>query len=343
MAAAAGLTPPAGALGAAGGGQRIDSVGADASVRSESVAASVISLAPAGAAIASAPIVEPSVDPGPDGAISIHGSELPPVGTGQLEVGDSIGISLPREAVVGGAEVTDGGLVVYPGEQKGDVSVAVGVADDGKRGPSMAIHTVIPSADSPREYTYDISGARPIRNDDGSVSLVGDDVTSAEGDKADDPERLRPAAQRVMGSIARPWAADAHGAPVPTHFAVRGGALVQTVDFKETTAFPVVADPSVKLCDFWTAYCVKLSRSETRSINDGVFASGLAAASQVCSFIPLAGWGVPVRFVCAAAVAGVIWAMRSAFSRANRDGACVELKWGIVPTISLRGWKVVSC
>lgn len=239
--------------------------------------------------------------------------------------------------------MADGGLVVYPGEQKSDVSVAVGVADDGKRGPSMAIHTVIPSADSPREYTYDISGARPILNDDGSVSLVGDDVTSAAGDKVDGPERSRPAAQRVMGSIARPWAADAHGAPVPTRFAVRGGALVQTVDFKETTAFPVVADPSVKLCDFWTAYCVKLSRSETKSINDGVFVSAAAAASHICAFIPFAGWGIPIRFVCGGAIAAVVWAMRSTFSQANREGKCVELKWGIVPMSILRGWKVVSC
>ena len=47
----------------------------------------------------------------------------------------------------------------------------------------------------------------------------------------------------TLGHIDAPWAKDANGDPVPTHYTLEGTTLVQTVQTSATTAFPVVADP----------------------------------------------------------------------------------------------------
>ncbi|MFF5253510.1 DNRLRE domain-containing protein [Streptomyces leeuwenhoekii] len=50
-----------------------------------------------------------------------------------------------------------------------------------------------------------------------------------------------------VGFFEAPWAKDANGDAVPTRYEVQDGYLVQSVDFTESTAFPVVIDPG-----FWS-------------------------------------------------------------------------------------------
>jgi hypothetical protein len=45
----------------------------------------------------------------------------------------------------------------------------------------------------------------------------------------------------VAGLVA-PWAVDANGHNLPTHFTLSGNSLTQYVEFNENTAFPVIAD-----------------------------------------------------------------------------------------------------
>lgn len=47
----------------------------------------------------------------------------------------------------------------------------------------------------------------------------------------------------AIGQIAVPWAKDANGKVIPTHFRVEGNTLIQVVDFSEGDAFPITADP----------------------------------------------------------------------------------------------------
>ena len=46
-----------------------------------------------------------------------------------------------------------------------------------------------------------------------------------------------------VGTFQTPWAKDASGALVPTHYIVQGSTLIQQVDVTSATTFPVVADP----------------------------------------------------------------------------------------------------
>lgn len=104
-----------------------------------------------------------------------------------------------------------------------------------KKGTQTLIR--VDSADAAHEYRFPLSlpaGAGATVEPDGSVA-----VRSAAGD--------------LLGGYEIPWAYDALGSPVGTSFTLDGNTLVQTVEFDEATAFPVIADPS----DAWGwAACV---------------------------------------------------------------------------------------
>lgn len=86
--------------------------------------------------------------------------------------------------------------------------------------------------DSPREHRFDMDvpeGGQMVKNPDGSV-----DVLDADGN--------------VVEHVKAPWAYDALGRPVETHFEVDNetGELVQIVDPDRTTLLPILADPDAQ-------------------------------------------------------------------------------------------------
>lgn len=114
------------------------------------------------------------------------------------------------------------GVVVYD-NNNGSSTVPVVRADG-----TVQISTVIENANASKRYDYPItagSGETLQLGDDGSVTLV---------DQAGVP---------IVG-VAAPWARDANGNAVPTHYEVSGTTLTQVIDFTAETAFPVVADPT---------------------------------------------------------------------------------------------------
>jgi len=87
----------------------------------------------------------------------------------------------------------------------------------------------IPNAAAPKTYRFNLvlaAGQVLQQQPDGSVS-VRDRATGA-----------------AVGAFHPPWALDAHGSAIPTHYAVQGSTLIQVVAFSAGTAFPVTADPS---------------------------------------------------------------------------------------------------
>lgn len=83
----------------------------------------------------------------------------------------------------------------------------------------------IKSDTAPSQYSFKVSANHLQLRGNGSVL-----ATDARGD--------------AVGWIAAPWAVDARGQAVPTHFTVAGNLITQVVDFSARTAFPFVADPS---------------------------------------------------------------------------------------------------
>jgi hypothetical protein len=134
--------------------------------------------------------------------------------------GAPITLGLP-DVAARNAVVADDGTVVYGGKS---VDVALQATDDGIRA-----QTVIADASAPTEYTYTFEGLTPVLQADGSAVLQ---ASSKDGVVIE------------AGTVDVPWALDANGDAVATHYRVQGDALVQVVEH-QGAAYPVVADPSV--------------------------------------------------------------------------------------------------
>lgn len=159
---------------------------------------------------------------------------LPQTGDGTLvSRAAGVQIGLPDSLPPATAQVADSGLVVYEAGSADEVSAAVASTE-----VSASIQLVIPSESKDERFEFDIAGATPQLNDDGSVALLAPQgLASTEADQPEDAG--------AIGFIDVPWAVDANGAPVPTHFQVHGNTLTQVVDLDAATAFPVVADPDL--------------------------------------------------------------------------------------------------
>lgn len=126
---------------------------------------------------------------------------------------------------------------------------------------------------------------------------------------------------------AAPWAFDANGTPVPTHYEVQGSTLVQVVDHTGAgIAYPVVADPTfitgtnVWFGGFYGA--VRFNRTETNQIAAGAGAA-TAALFIAQKFAGLLGWQVSavVTALDITAAAVTVWA-----GGAIAVNKCVEVR-----------------
>jgi hypothetical protein len=170
--------------------------------------------------------------------------------------GSSLAISLPGSATA----VASGESTTYALAGGPDV-VAQALADG-----TLRLAVTIPGPSSPSTYRYPLAlpaGVQARLDDTGGVEFFADNHT-------DEPSP-------VIGRVMAPWATDANGDRVPTSFSLDGDVLVQHVEFDSTTAFPVVADPSVIWK--WKVIPVGLhfNRAETgRARNRGAIASMVA-------------------------------------------------------------------
>lgn len=136
--------------------------------------------------------------------------------------GDSdVTIGLPFADQASSAQPTEEeGVVVY---DNGNGSATAPVL---KEEGAVQITTVVSSSAAPQRYDYPIEIPG-----DGSAYLTDEAliILDAQGDFA--------------GGIAPPWATDAEGTPVPTHFEYANGTLTQVVLHDDSYAYPIVADP----------------------------------------------------------------------------------------------------
>lgn len=145
--------------------------------------------------------------------------------------GADLSVSLPDLAGSDDARLADDGTVVYTTDEAASVAVQP-LADGGTR-----FLTVLEDRAAPSTYAYDFNGADLELLEDGSVSMTQNGVET--------------------GTIDAPWAYDANGTAVPTHYVVQGETLTQVVDHTAGDyAYPISADPSVWWWLGTTATCV---------------------------------------------------------------------------------------
>lgn len=147
-----------------------------------------------------------------------------------------------------GPSEDDGGFsFTVPGEQTNEVVDAGGVSRRPFHGTGRALGSTkvgetvmsvfptenalqvlmrVPSPGAVREYRFPLQmmkGLHPVIRQDGSVAVVSDGQN--------DP----------VGGFAVPWAVDAHGEKVGASFRLEGGDLVETINVRRATVFPVTA------------------------------------------------------------------------------------------------------
>ena len=186
--------------------------------------------------------------------------------------GTSVSVSLPTSDP---SATRVGGTVVYDGQTDAS-DLAVQAIPDGVRALVS-----INDASAPRQYAFPISGdvARIDQQPDGGLRLF--DSTGNQ-----------------LGTIDAPWALDANGNPVPTHFELHGTTVVQVVDFTSRTALPVTADPSVHL--HWTTFTVELYPVDQNALMNGGAPLAAAVGAAICSETG------PGAVICAGGAAGAV-------------------------------------
>lgn len=168
---------------------------------------------------------------------------------------------------------------------------------------------------APTIYAYKLTlplGYAPYLQPNGTIALELKTIGLVKG---------APTEAGTLGIIQPAWATDAQGNPVPTSYTVDGLTVTQHVGFTASTAFPVVADPSVSFG--WVTY-VHFYHSEVGSV---VWIAAIAGASATigwaCSLISV-GWLVPICVGVAAALAAYLLGL---FQTAWNRGGGIVLKF----------------
>lgn len=202
---------------------------------------------------------------------------------------EEIQLDLPIE---GASEELVDGRTILGGD---DIEIAVAPVESG----TQVIHSVaIPEA--PQTFDFSLDGVSLQLNSTGGVDVLDTDGS-------------------IVGLVESPWAYDANGLVVPTYFEVDGSVLTQVVTHhKAGYAYPIVADPTVKSCEYHTSWCVKFTKNETKSIALKCTGIGIAGASAfLCSKTPY----IVGAAVCVGLVAGLGSALRDSFVKARKMGS----------------------
>lgn len=157
---------------------------------------------------------------------------IPSTGTEVMSVrtaDGNVGLSVPGQGL---------------GDQQGATTVFDGIAADTQVGVQATEGGVralvrIDGGGAPEEYRFKTSGLSV------ALELAPDGTVLIRNQNA-----------KVVAWVHAPWARDAKGAMVPTHYEVKGDTLTQVVEHRARAyAYPIVADP------FLAPNCVTFSRS----------------------------------------------------------------------------------
>lgn len=147
------------------------------------------------------------------------------------------------------------------------------------------MQVVLNDRTAPTEIAYPVdvpAGGTIVASADGALA-----VTSKEG--------------VVLGGIAAPWARDARGGEVATHYDVRGTTVVQVIDHRAAgLAYPVVADPwlgqnliaSAKWVGAGRQWTLQVVPTQWARINAGGFLVGAAGWDELYAKYKNVGRGI---------------------------------------------------
>ena len=163
-----------------------------------------------------------TASPAAESSAAPEATQLSSIEGNTVSVSGSVEVAVTLPVSEGADSEVDHGIVALSDESSS--SIVPVILEDG----SVAIHSVLQDASAPRSYDYELDlpeGATlHLSPDSGGVTVVGADGTP-------------------ILFVGAPWAKDANGETVPTHYSVNGTTLTQHIEVSGNGAFPVVADP----------------------------------------------------------------------------------------------------
>ena len=252
------------------------------------------------------------------------GVDVPSEGDADISIAGDTGtgtMSIPASGE--GATAADG-TTVFDGTAT-DSAIAVQTTASGVRAVID-----IQSADAPESYDFTLGGdiASLVLEQDGSVTTLDANGTAT-------------------GQVAAPWAFDADGKPVPTHYVVSGTTLTQIVEHKGGDfAYGITADP--RLTYGWGVY-LNMRGWEVRAIASVTYTTGAVAsivACEVTSKLPSI-LGKLVKVLCVvvggSSVLSLVKGLTSiAKSKNVDDNSCYQTKV-VPPNRELKKVAVSNC
>lgn len=183
--------------------------------------------------------------------------DIPAVGSADIVVGGDIGDGTLGIPATGRGAVGDDGTTVFDGSSR-DSAIAVQTTETGVRAV-----VDIQSEDAPESYDFQLGGdiANLTLEADGSVT-----IRNVDG--------------KISGQVATPWAYDANGTSVPTHYEVTGTTLTQIVEHKGGGfVYDIVADP--RLTYGWGVY-LNMRGWEVKALASVTYTTGAVASIVAC-------------------------------------------------------------
>lgn len=183
----------------------------------------------------------------------------------------------------------------------------------------VQIMTVLDSAAADTSPSYELNlpaGGTAQAMPDGSILITGADGTP-------------------IVAIAAPWAQDATGRNLPTHYTLIGNHLTQHIDTRGA-AFPVVADPHLSL-GRWIY--VRFDRKETKRIAKSPITGKIKYASLLCavySELPF------IAGACAVLSYDIAQSIQETFAKAQERRKCVMLGFNYAP-LDVVKWEIEEC
>lgn len=153
----------------------------------------------------------------------------------------TINLKLPEDRSANKASLTKNGMILYP-YQKSNFDVALIAGEEKTSG--MEIFRVMVNIHNPKApknymFNYDLPDGYKIISYE---SYLKNQRNRNYNEQAGALVIVDQLGEPVM-LIHTPWAKDANGKTIPTHYTVKGNKVIQTVNFDTENKFPVIADP----------------------------------------------------------------------------------------------------
>ncbi len=172
-------------------------------------------------------------------------SSIPKEGDGKIEMrmqDEIIKISLPKEIENETGVLTQDDMIVY---NSIDENVSVGVQQE-KSEQNETLRVLLNIENSTAQKNYSFKYDLP----EGYKIVTMESFCDSYIEKSEREEYNNAGALLIVSSqnepiaiIDAPWAKDKNGKDINTYYVVKGNEIIQYIDFNESTAFPVVADP----------------------------------------------------------------------------------------------------